>query len=226
MPPKLVIFDCDGVLVDTEPAQTVLLASMLGDQGLVLTGEECRRRYSGMTMEGVQADVEKRLARPLGAHWIAEVIERTVALFSHAVPVVPHVEWLIQLVKRSGLAICVASSGKPEKMRTTLTTSGLAHYFGSHIFDATMVARGKPAPDLFLHAAKEMGFEPADCVVIEDSLPGVRAASAAGMRVVGYAGDPHTDGRALAAAGAEIVTDMREVPALIGLSPGYSPADS
>jgi beta-phosphoglucomutase-like phosphatase (HAD superfamily) len=119
------------------------------------------------------------------------------------------------------VATCVASSGTHDKMAYTLGLTGLADRFAGRIFSATEVAHGKPAPDLFLHAAWRMGVEPSDCVVIEDSRPGVDAALAAGMRVIAYAGGVTPPDR-LSPPGAEVVLDMAEVPALLGLDDGES----
>ena len=218
-PPSLVIFDCDGVLVDTEPSQNALLADMIRREGLDISDDECRRRYVGGTMEMVAADLETRLSRALDPGWIGKVIEETVHLFEREVKVVPGVERQVRAIRDAGIAVCVASSGKPQKMKTTLGVSGLAPLFDGAIFDASMVARGKPAPDLFLHAAREMGHAPETCVVVEDSLFGVEGAVAAGMPVLGYAGDPHTDAEGLKAKGAHVFHDMSALIALLGLTP-------
>lgn len=212
--PSLVIFDCDGVLVDTEGPQNVLLARLLSERGLELDGEACRRRFAGNSMTTVQALAEAEIGRPLGEDFIACVVEETTRLFRDGVATVPGAGNVVDAVDAAGIAKCIASSGRPEKMAVTLGASGFGARFRPHVFDASMVAHGKPAPDLFLHAAARMGHAPERCVVIEDSLNGV----AAGMRVIGYAGDPHTDGAALARAGAETVSDMRTVPGLIGLA--------
>jgi len=111
----------------------------------------------------------------------------------------------------------VGSSSGPDYLERVLARTGLAAHFGADVFSAYMVENGKPAPDLFLFAAAQMGHAPQGCVVIEDTVPGVEAGMAAGMRVIGYAGDPHTDADALAQAGARVVRDMAEVPALLGL---------
>jgi beta-phosphoglucomutase-like phosphatase (HAD superfamily) len=117
-------------------------------------------------------------------------------------------------VRASGIPVCVASSGSPEKMALTLTLTGLKAYFGEALFSATMVAEGKPAPDLFLYAAEQMGQLPENCVVVEDSLLGVTAAVAAGMRVLAYAAGAEAD--ALRAAGAQPFDSMADLPGLLG----------
>ena len=215
--PSLIIFDCDGVLVDSEPVANRLLVRLLAEAGLKISYEDCRRRFVGRTIEAVQAHVESEIGRELGAEWPAYVRDETLKAFAAGVEAVPGVEVALRQVRMLGLAYCVASSGKFEKMRFTLGRSGLLRLVEPVLFSAEQVAHGKPAPDLFLFAAAQMGHAPETCLVIEDSLPGVQAARAAGMRVLGYAGDPHTDAGKLADAGAIVFADMRDLPGLIGL---------
>lgn len=212
--PSLVIFDCDGVLVDTEPVANRLLARVLSEEGFPVTYEECRRLFVGRTMDAVRAHVEDALGRALREDWTAYIRDRTLAAFAEGIEPVPGARDVIHALKRRAVPYCVASSGKFEKMRFTLGMTGLLPLVEHVLFSAEEVRHGKPAPDLFLHAAARMGHAPARCLVIEDSLPGVQAAVAAGMPVIGYAGDPHTDAEALEKEGAHVVTDMS---ALIGL---------
>ena len=121
----------------------------------------------------------------------------------------------VQAVQKAGLTTCVASSGAPEKMRFTLGLTGLWELFGGRVFSASQVPRGKPFPDLFLHAAIAMNEPPFDCIVVEDSVPGIEAARSAGMRALAYAAAPYADKAALTAAGGELFTDMKDLAALV-----------
>ena len=216
-PPSLVIFDCDGVLVDSEPVANRLLVRVLAEEGFDISYEECRRLFVGKTMNAVMAHVEAALGRPLGDHWPDYIRDQTLKAFAAGVDAVPGVRDVLLALRSRGLPFCVASSGKFEKMRFTLGSSGLLPLVENVLFSAEQVAHGKPWPDLFLFAATEMGFAPQACVVIEDSVPGVKAAIAAGMPVLGFAGDPHTDAAALESEGAHVFHDMSALPGLIGL---------
>ncbi|HEY4343115.1 MAG TPA: HAD family phosphatase [Parvibaculum sp.] len=216
-PPSLVIFDCDGVLVDSEPVANRLLVRVLAEDGYDISYEECRRLFVGKTMDAVVAHVEGAIGRPLGDHWPAYIRDETLKAFAAGIDAVPGVEAVLHMLKSRNIPFCVASSGKFEKMRFTLGSSGLLPLVEHVLFSAEQVAHGKPSPDLFLFAAKEMGFAPEACVVIEDSVPGVQAAVAAGMPVLGFAGDPHTDAAALKSEGAHVFHDMSALLALIGL---------
>jgi HAD superfamily hydrolase (TIGR01509 family) len=215
-PPGLVIFDCDGVLVDTERTANETLCAWLSEAGYPVSYADCRRRFSGRSMLSVQAEIEAE-GRPLGFalpdRWYASLD----TIFGDRVQAVPHVEGVIETLRAAGLPWCVASSAKVEKMQLTLGTTGLLRHFRDVLFSATMVERGKPFPDLFLLAARKMGHAPERCVVIEDSVPGTQAGVAAGMRVFSYHGDPHSDREGLIAAGGFPFDDMRELPGLLGL---------
>ena len=215
--PGLVIFDCDGVLVDTEKVANELLVRMLADVGHVVTYEESRKRFVGRMMEDIQCEVERALGRSLGEDWSTFVKDETVKVLQSGVEPIEGVGAQIERLREIGFPYCVASSGRLVKMRASLGSAGLLPLLEDVLFSAQMVGRGKPAPDLFLHAAEAMGHVPQNCVVIEDSVPGVQAGIAAGMRVLGYVGDPHTDGAALAGEGAHVFSDMRELGVLLGL---------
>lgn len=217
MKPALVIFDCDGVLVDTEPVANEVMSVVLGRCGYGISGEDCRLRFVGRTIEAVQALVEAEIGRPLGPEWAAIIRTETKAAFDRGVNPVPGVENAIKTVISAGLPYCVASSGKFSKMRKSLGKAGLLQYFDTLLFSAEQVSRGKPAPDLFLFAADKMGVLPTECVVIEDSVPGVEAGLAAGMRVLAYAGDPVSVKSGLGETGATMFFDMIELPKLLGL---------
>lgn len=217
-PPSLVIFDCDGVLVDTEHVANQLLVRVLAEDGFYVTQQESRRLFVGRSIESIVRHVEESIGRILRPDWASYVRDETLKAFAKGeIKAVPGVETVIRLLIDRGIPCCVASSGKLEKMRFTLGATNLLPLLKNVLFSAEQVTHGKPAPDLFLYAAHEMGHPPHACVVVEDSVPGVQAAVAAGMRVLGYAGDPHTDAQALKAAGAQVFQDMRELPALLGL---------
>ncbi len=216
--PSLVIFDCDGVLVDTEHVANQLLSRLVTEAGAPLTYEECRKRFLGKSMKTVQAEVEELAGRSLPRDWHQMVRDESIKLFAEGIEAVPFVEQQIHWLREQDHPYCVASSGQIAKMHATLGCSGLLPLVEDVLFSADMVANGKPAPDLFLHAAREMGHAPEACVVIEDSRPGVEAGVAAGMSVLGYAGDPLSDRRALADAGATVFEDMRQLSKLLDLS--------
>ena len=205
-----VIFDCDGVLVDSEPISNRVLAECLTEAGLPHTADECFRDYLGRSLAHCLAAATARHGRPLPPDFpalyharLAESVERELE----------PVDGIAEVLDGLALPWCVASSGEHEKMRLTLGRTGLLGRCEGRLFSASEVARGKPEPDLFLHAAARMGFDPAACVVVEDSPAGVEAGRRAGMRVLGYGA--RTDPAVLAAAGAEVFADMRELPALL-----------
>lgn len=212
----LVIFDCDGVLVDSEPIAARVLAAAATAAGLPLTANEALARFTGIALADVFAQLEADLGRPLPADFGARIAAADAAAFARELePVAGVAAMLAALPYRR----CVASSGSLQKIRTTLGLTGLLALFEPHLYSAAMVPRGKPAPDLFLHAAREMGVRPAAAVVVEDAAPGIRAARAAGMRVLGFAGGGHCrDDTAtqLTQAGADAVfTRMSELPSLL-----------
>lgn len=214
--PELVIFDCDGVLVDTETLGNHHLVKMLGASGFETTFENLRRTYTGMPMKALQEKVEAQ-GYSLGADFVDRWYEAIPTLFEN-VEAIPHIEDLIAAVQKAEISYCVASSANIDKMRFTLGKTGLIEHFQNVLYSASMVARGKPFPDLFLHAAKEMGYEPSQSVVIEDSVAGTKAGTAAGMRVFSYCGDAHADREGLAAAGGILFDEMRKLPALLGVA--------
>lgn len=215
--PTLVIFDCDGVLVDTEKAANRSLTERLNLLGLDISYEACRRRFVGKSLKSVQAEVEAELGRNLAADWDVMIEREEIEVFRHTTQAIVGVEAQVMRLRDHGIPFCVASSGRIEKMHATLGSAGLLPVLKDVLFSATMVENGKPAPDLFLYAAEQMGHAPETCVVIEDSRPGVEAGVAAGMRVLGYAGDPLTDRAALKAAGATVFDSMEQLPALLAL---------
>jgi len=217
MPPKLVIFDCDGVLVDTEGMSNRRLAEWLTVAGYPIDYETCRRRFEGTSMKSVQAEIEATGVM-LGEDFIERWNLALPDLFAAGVESVPHVRAFVETVRGAVIPYCVASSARVSKMHITLGATGLLPLFEHAMFSSTMVARGKPFPDLFLHAAATMQADPADCIVIEDSVAGTKAGRAAGMTVYSYAGDAFADRATLAAAGGIVFDDMRHLSGLIGLA--------
>jgi HAD superfamily hydrolase (TIGR01509 family) len=198
-----IIFDCDGVLVDSEPVSNRALAETLTELGVPMTAEESIRRFMGRSWGTVEAHVAE-VAGGVPPDLRERYRERMFGAFAAGLRPVDGVEAVLDAVQRAGLPTCVASSGDPEKIAFTLGLTGLLPRFEGRIFSAAEVARGKPAPDLFLHAAARMGWAPAATTVVEDSPAGVEAGRAAGMRVLAYAGGL-TDEADLRAAGASEV---------------------
>jgi HAD superfamily hydrolase (TIGR01509 family) len=207
---ELVIFDCDGVLVDSEPLSNRILAERLTAIGLPTSTEDSVRDFMGRSWKTCTAIIEARLGRPLPGDFSTGYHEEVFAAFARELEPVRGVR---EALDRIALPRCVASSGAHERIRAALGATGLVERFDGAIFSATDVEHGKPAPDHVLHAAAEMGHEPAACVVVEDAPAGVQAARAAGMTVLGYAG--MTDAALLEADGAHAFASMDELPGLI-----------
>jgi HAD superfamily hydrolase (TIGR01509 family) len=208
---EAIIFDCDGVLVDSEPVSNRILTGMLNDLGLPYSMEQTMDRFVGRSMPACIAIIEEELGRAAPEEFAGEFHRRTVAAFEAELDPVPGIVSVLDWLPWPS---CVASSGDHAKLRATLTKTGLHARFEGRIFSAQDVSRGKPEPDLFLHAAERMGADPARCAVVEDSVLGVRAGIAAGMRVFGYTGT--VGARLLLQAGAhEVFDDMSALPALL-----------
>jgi HAD superfamily hydrolase (TIGR01509 family) len=206
---ELVIFDCDGVLVDSERLAIRVDVEVLARLGWHLSEAEVIERFVGVSDADFRREVETHLGYPLPPDWEAEVEPLYRSVFSAELR---PVEGVVDAVDRIYLPKCVASSGTHEKIRFTLGLTGLYDRFDGRIFSATEVARGKPAPDLFNYAAERMGVEPRACAVVEDSALGVAAARAAGMRVLAYAGGV-TPAAKLAGPSTIVFEHMRELPA-------------
>jgi len=215
---KLVIFDCDGVLVDSEPISTAVLAAALSAAGLPTSPAEALREYKGMLLSDITERAERRLGASLPAGF-GDAFERDrERAFRTSLTAVPGAGAAVRSVKAAGLTVCVASQGKLEKTELTLRLTGLRDLFGEHaLFSAYTVKRGKPHPDLFLHAAGAMRTKPEECVVVEDTVIGVNAAIVAGMQVLAYAAD--SDTALLREAGAPTMQSLAELPALIEHGP-------
>ncbi|HNH23717.1 MAG TPA: HAD family hydrolase, partial [Accumulibacter sp.] len=213
----LLIFDCDGVLVDSEPIARRVLAELLEETGFPAPDETHAANHTGISLPTVLSMIENAADRPLPPGFADRLRQRSQEAFALGLRAVAGVaETLTRLCEPR----CVASSGSPQKIRRNLALTGLLEYFDPHLFSGEMVARGKPAPDLFLFAAERMGFRPADCVVIEDSIPGVRAGRAAGMRVLGFVGGGHClpdSADSLRSAGAQdVIERMADLPGWLG----------
>jgi HAD superfamily hydrolase (TIGR01509 family) len=210
-PIALAIFDCDGVLVDSERLAVRIDVQVMAELGWVMTEAEIIERFVGRSDESIAKDIEAHLGRPLAGDWVAEFEHLYRAAFAAELKSVPGV---VTALDKITIQTCVASSGSHDKIRYTLGLTGLYERFAGRIFSASEVARGKPAPDLFLYAAAQMGIEPAACAVIEDSQYGIEAARAAGMRAFGFAGGL-TPADRLRGPGTIVFSDMRELPALL-----------
>lgn len=212
----LVIFDCDGVLVDSEPLANTSFSRALKAEGLDWSVEETMRRLMGRSLKSCVEIVEAEIGRKLPDNFLEKMQARTYQSFRDA-PLQPvaGVKDAIVALQAAGADTCVASSGAPEKMRFTLGLTGLWDLFAGRVYSSSQVPRGKPFPDLFLHAAISMNVQPFDCVVIEDSVPGIQAARSAGMRVLAYAGAPYADRDGMGAAGGFLFNDMKQLPELV-----------
>jgi HAD superfamily hydrolase (TIGR01509 family) len=215
---ELVIFDCDGVLVDSELLSNRILAEHLTAIGLPTTTEDSVRDYMGRSLSAALAVVEQRLGRALPPGFAEAYYEETFAAFARELEPVAGIHDALDQI---ALPSCVASSGPHAKIRHSLGLTGLLERFDGRIFSAADVEHGKPAPDLFLHAAATMGAAPERCVVVEDAPAGVQAGRAAGMTVLGYAG--LTDADELRAAGARTFERMADLPSLISPATGSAP---
>ncbi len=212
----LVIFDCDGVLVDSEVISCRAHAQTLTRHGYPITADQVLERFLGVSDREARQTIETEIGRKLPDDFEAQVKQATLQFYAGDLRAISHVGEAIAAI---GLPKCVASSGTPDKIRHGLSCTGLYDRLAPHIFSATQVARGKPAPDLFLFAAGQMQVPPERCLVIEDSVPGITGARAAGMTVLGFHGGSHCrPGHAdtLRAAGAVMAfDDMRQLPDLI-----------
>jgi len=212
---ELVIFDCDGVLVDNERIAVRVDALVLARLGWPLTEAEVIERFVGRSEEYMVGEIESYLGRRLAEGWEDDYAHLYREAFENDVRAVDGIEEALDGIS---VPTCVASSSSHERIRTMLALAGLTERFESRIFSASEVTNGKPAPDLFLHAAERMGAEPGACAVVEDSRWGVEAARAAGMRAFGYAGGV-TSRERLEGAGTVVFDDMRDLPRLLGPAP-------
>ena len=193
---ELVIFDCDGVLIDSEVISATMLITELAAYGVDIDLEFVSRQFLGRSYPVVLKEVRETFGITLPDHFEMQYRARLLAAFERDLKIMPGV---LETIARLRLPSCVATSSSPERVNRSLQLVGLTAYFGSRVFTSSMVSRGKPAPDLFLHAAARMGVPPTRCLVIEDSLNGVRAGLAAGMEVWRFTGGSHLRGLSLSA---------------------------
>ncbi|WP_115006821.1 HAD family hydrolase [Xanthomonas campestris] len=216
-PPDLLIFDCDGVLVDSEPLACAVLAQALQQHGVDIGIDGVQQHFLGRSLGSVRTHVQT-LGRTLPDTFERDLNAALLARFANELQPMRDVAALLDALPTPR---CVASSSHLERVRLCLKVTGLVGYFGAHIYTAELVARGKPAPDLFLLAAARMQVAPASCLVIEDSPSGVQAACAAGMQVWGFTGGGHHRATAAAAAlltaagASQVFADMPEVAAAL-----------
>ena len=212
MTPKAVIFDCDGVVVDSEPMLFELLAGDLAAHGLPLAAGALHEMFLGMTLQGLR-DKANALGANLSIEWCDDFYARLYDKLRLGTPLVPGILGVLDALDQAKIPYTMGSNGSEEKMQITLGQHGLITRFKG-LYSGQSLGKPKPAPDLYLHAAAALGVDPSHCVVIEDSPTGARAAHAAGMRCFGYAplGNP-----ALAAEGAVLFSDMKDLLALVGL---------
>jgi beta-phosphoglucomutase-like phosphatase (HAD superfamily) len=215
-----VIFDCDGVLVDSEPITMAVLTAMANDAGLSLAEDDAAELFMGKSLREDIRIIESQLGKPLPAGWTDAYLARRDAALSAQVVAVTGIVHVLDVLAARGIAVAVASGGDRAKMRLTLGTTGLLHRFeapdrqSSWLFGADMVEQAKPAPDVYLMAARALGADPARCLVIEDTPVGVQAGTAAGAIVFGYC--ERNDPRKLLAHGASAVfADMHRLPDLL-----------
>jgi HAD superfamily hydrolase (TIGR01509 family) len=207
----VIIFDCNGVLVDSEQIAAAVAADELARAGVAITPEAVIRYFSGRRPADMLTMVEAVTRQKLPTNLGATIAAATVKRLREELRAMPHAAHALTWLRGPK---CVASSSPPERIRASLEITGLARFF-NFCFSATNMPSGKPAPDLFLHAASRMGVQAADCIVVEDSAAGVTAATAAGMTAVGFVGGSHADtqlGEQLKSAGAQIiVADLRHL---------------
>lgn len=216
--PSLVLFDCDGVLVDSEPISGPILRDHFEAHGLTLSMDEVDTRYKGRTMPDIRADIHAQHGVVLDEAWQKAYRAATDAAFKEKLEPIPHIHMAVSAILGAKVPVCVASSGPIEKMTVTLGITGLMPFFEGLLFSGWDVPRGKPHPDIFLHAAKGMGVEPEGCVVIEDSAHGIAAAQAAGMGTLAYVSGADAGGLSDSdGSGAHRFHDMRALPGLLGL---------
>ena len=212
----LVIFDCNGVLVDSEPLATAVVSQEFMRAGFALTPDIVARYFTGRRPADMFAEVEAAAGRKLPADFAAIVTSATLRRFRAELRATKHASYALSWLRGPK---CVASSSSLDRIRVSLETTDLIRFFEPNLFSAGDVRKGKPAPDLFLHAAGKMKVEPRDCIVVEDSPVGVGAGVAAGMTVIGFVGGSHAGahlGNHLRGAGASaIISDLRALKSTI-----------
>ncbi len=214
---RLVIFDCDGVLVDSEPLAMRVLLEGLGEIGYVIGEEDAYERFLGRSLANMQAVLRAEFGSELPPDRLDRMRQRLFEVYRQEL--MP-IDGVAAMLDRLAIPRCVASSSQMERLRLSLEVTGMLSRFEPHLFSATMVAHGKPAPDLFLHAAERMAVAPAACLVIEDSAAGIEAAQRAGMPAFAFVGGSHARSavyraKLAALAPALVFDDISRLPALI-----------
>lgn len=212
----VLIFDCNGVLVDSEALAATVASQELTRAGFKVSPEIVARFFAGRRPSDMIADVEAATKRKLPADFGETLAASTMRRLRVELRATAHMEYALTWLRGPK---CVASSSPPSRIRMSLESTGLYRFFDPNVFSASDVDKGKPAPDLFLYAARKMGVEPSDCIVVEDSPAGVSAATAAGMTAIGFIGGSHTGpnlGAYLTSAGARtVIADMRALKAAV-----------
>lgn len=216
-PVELIIFDCDGVLVDSEPLSLRILLETITEAGGRITAAEIQESFLGKSLATVSELLRRDHQVEMDAVLLERMRQRLYQAFREELQPISGIGTVLAAL---GQSFCVASSSQPERIDLALAVTGLADFFGKRIFSATMVAQGKPAPDLFLHAAAQMQTDPALCLVIEDSPAGIEAADRAGMRALGFTGGSHARSPAhrqqlLSLGPCGVFDDMIELPDLV-----------
>jgi HAD superfamily hydrolase (TIGR01509 family) len=205
-----IIFDCDGVLVDSEWLASRVEAELLKGLGLDLTVEQVHELFLGKTVGGVLDIIAARRGALLPPEFTYDWAFATARAFVRELQPIPFVRGVVEQLRDAGHPLAVASQSPLARVRLSLEETGLAPLFGEHLYVTTMVARPKPAPDVYLLAASRLGAAPQDCLVIEDSPAGAAAARDAGMRALGYA--PGATAAAMRATGVPVLHSMDELP--------------
>ncbi len=207
---NLIIFDCDGVLVDSEEISNKILLEMTKEFGLVMSMQEAIRNFSGRSFKDILQQIESKINGKLTSDFEKEYRIRTYSAFKTELKPIKGVK---KFIEDLSIPYCVASSGPVEKIKNNLTVTGLYKRFGDNVFSSYQINSWKPEPDIFLYAAREMGFSPAECIVIEDSKAGVVAAKQGGFNVFGFANQNNS--KLLADEGAIVFYDFEELPKIL-----------
>lgn len=215
---ELIIFDCDGVLVDSEPLAMRVLIAAIAAQGIAIPPVDAFRNYLGRSLASISASLHETHGMPLSDAALASMRSDLYALYRKELRASPG---LVKALQTITIPVCVASSSQLERIRLSLDLTGLTAFFEPNIFSASMVSNGKPAPDLFIYTAGRMNTSPRNCLVIEDSPAGITAAKAAGMHVFAYTGGSHIAPsglrKTIQSLGADrTFDDMQTLPDLIG----------
>ena len=213
-PPKMVLFDCDGVVVDSERVTNQVLRDDLAARGLDLPLDEIMHLFVGGVMAGVAVEAHKRGAT-IPDDWLETIYPKIYTALEHTVTTIPHIEAVLDALDAANIPYAIGSNGRLEKMDLTLGRTGLLARFKNRMYSGQDCAAPKPAPDVYLKAASDAGVDPADCVVIEDSANGARAGLAANMYTFGFTHDTNPD--ALAPYCDALFDDMAKLPKLLGL---------